>query len=165
MINKWVVSLLLATPISKINHGNVIKYTKRPFANVDEMNAELIRRWNNVVQPTDTVLHLGDLCFNKKDKDFNYWSSRLNGNKIFLQGNHDNHIDAPVQACIIKYGGLDWYCSHYPERRYKHNLCGHVHDLWRIQRTGHDAIINVGTDMWGYAPVSMADVLRLVQES
>ena len=155
---------LYATSDLHLNHGNIVKYTKRPFSNVDEMNAELVRRWNSVVKTTDTVLHLGDFCFNKKYKDFKYWSSRLNGNKIFLQGNHDNHINAPVQTCVIKYGGVDWCCGHYPEHRYKHNLCGHVHDLWRVKRTGHDVIVNVGVDVWGYTPVSMSEILELVNE-
>jgi len=156
--------MLYATSDLHLNHGNIVKYTKRPFANTDEMNAELIRRWNNVVQPTDTVLHLGDLCFNKKDKDFNYWSSRLNGNKIFLQGNHDSHIDAPIQSLVFKYGGIDWWCSHYPERRYKYNLHGHEHGKnYKIKKIGGDVLVDCSVDNWDYTPISMEKILDAVR--
>lgn len=31
------------------NHANVIKYCARPFGALDEMNREIIARWNAVV--------------------------------------------------------------------------------------------------------------------
>jgi len=126
---------------------------------------ELVRRWNAVVEPGDTVIHLGDFCFHNPEHGHRYWDALLNGNKVYLQGNHDSHKDAPVQSCIIKYGGIDWWCSHYPEQRYRHNLCGHVHDLWRTQRKGRDIIVNCGVDQWNYAPVSMEQILETVRDA
>jgi len=41
-------------------HENIIKFCDRPFETIEEMDAELIRLWNAVVKPTDTVYHLGD---------------------------------------------------------------------------------------------------------
>jgi len=118
-----------------------------------------------VVEPGDTVIHVGDFCFHRSGRGHRYWDEQLNGNKVYLQGNHNNHRDAPVQSCIIKYGGIDWWCSHYPERRYKHNLCGHVHDLWKIRKIGMDVIVNCGVDVWGYAPVSMEQILKAIKEA
>ena len=70
------------------NHTNIIKFCDRPFKTVEEMNEELIKRWNSVVGPQDAVLHLGDVGFN--------YSSlfdiipRLNGtSKMLIRGNHD----------------------------------------------------------------------------
>ena len=43
------------TSDTHFNHANIIKYCKRPFASVEEMNGEMISRWNKVVRPRDTV--------------------------------------------------------------------------------------------------------------
>jgi calcineurin-like phosphoesterase family protein len=36
-------------------HTNIIKYCDRPFASVDEMNEELVARYNASVGPDDFV--------------------------------------------------------------------------------------------------------------
>jgi len=41
-------------------HENIIKFCERPYANVDEMDKDLIARWNDCVQPADVVYHLSD---------------------------------------------------------------------------------------------------------
>ena len=40
--------------------GNILRYENRPFATVEEMDRELIRRWNEKVGAGGTVFHLGD---------------------------------------------------------------------------------------------------------
>ena len=52
--------MMFFTADHHFGHANIIKYCNRPFANVDEMDTELIRRWNEVITPGDTVFHLGD---------------------------------------------------------------------------------------------------------
>ena len=44
-------------------HKRVIEFeaAARPFATVEEHDAELVRRWNAVVKPKDTVWHVGDV--------------------------------------------------------------------------------------------------------
>ena len=58
----------------------------RSFRDADEMNAEMIKRWNAVVRPHDKVYHLGDVVINKK---FLYILPLLNGKKRLIRGNHD----------------------------------------------------------------------------
>ena len=41
-------------------HNNIIKYSNRPWEDVDLMSEALIRNWNNVVGEKDIVYHLGD---------------------------------------------------------------------------------------------------------
>ena len=48
------------TADSHISHRNIIKYCKRPFSDVEEMNETLISNWNKVVGKDDFVFHLGD---------------------------------------------------------------------------------------------------------
>lgn len=44
-------------------HENVILLDSRPFVTVDEMDREMIERWNEKVQDADDVYILGDFCY------------------------------------------------------------------------------------------------------
>ena len=46
-------------------HENIISYDNRPFKTVDEMNTELIQRWNDKVRKGDLVYVLGDMFWCK----------------------------------------------------------------------------------------------------
>lgn len=99
-------------------HANVIKYSNRPFlteadlaifdslkdkprdeqrkfrpspASVEIMNEEMIRRHNATVGPTDVVYFNGDFGFSNKNNLIAVLE-RLNGEKHFNLGNHDQDI-------------------------------------------------------------------------
>ena len=38
-----------------LSHNNIIKYANRPYENVEEMNNDIIKKWNSVVTGNDTV--------------------------------------------------------------------------------------------------------------
>lgn len=44
-------------------HHSIIKYCRRPFRSVEEMNAGIIARWNAQVGKDDRIYHLGDVSF------------------------------------------------------------------------------------------------------
>ncbi len=69
---------ILFTADTHLGHSNIIKYTNRPFADVKEMDTELVKRWNEVVGPYDVVYHLGDFCLGKGKEAHDYFV-RLNG--------------------------------------------------------------------------------------
>ena len=68
-------------------HANVIKYCDRPFESVEIMNEMMIKNWNEVVKPEDTVYCLGD--FSLSFRPIEAYSMRLNGAKYLVPGNHD----------------------------------------------------------------------------
>ena len=43
-----------------LGHENIIKQCQRPFNNVEQMDKELIKNWNSVVNENDEVYILGD---------------------------------------------------------------------------------------------------------
>jgi calcineurin-like phosphoesterase family protein len=55
------------------------------------MNLDIIKRWNEQVQPEDIVYILGDISLNPKYA-FQY-APLLNGIKILIAGNHDSCFD------------------------------------------------------------------------
>ena len=50
-------------------HERVIKFDNRPFKSVEEMNEELIKRWNNKVDRGDLVYVLGDMIWKAASND------------------------------------------------------------------------------------------------
>lgn len=69
------------------HHKNIIRLCNRPFADIEDMHEQLIHNHNAIVQPADTVYHLGDFCWNwNKVKGI---LSRLNGEHHLIMGNHD----------------------------------------------------------------------------
>jgi len=137
-------------------HGNIIEYCKRPFESTYHMDTEMIRRWNERVAMADSVLYLGDFCFGEHTEILN----KLNGNIIFIKGSHDSGIRTILTGCYIRYGGLDFYCSHEPDFKIKYNLCGHVHEKWKARVKGAKIVINVGVDQWDFYPIDINQILK-----
>lgn len=125
-----------------LNHGNVIRFDRRPFEMVGEMNEALIANWNKVVGKEDTVYILGDFCWDKQT-DWPQYLKRMNGKKILVRGNHDPKVYYPEikalfqEICDYKEitdGERLVIMSHYPipfhKADYNPNcwmLYGHVH--------------------------------------
>lgn len=119
-------------------HANIIKYCNRPFASVEEMDAALIKNWNETVSNDDIVIHVGDVGFGSKE----YIGSiikQLHGKKILIMGNHDNWSEQTyrdmgfytVSRFPIIYDGF-YIMSHAPIQMpqltcYK-CIFGHVHN-------------------------------------
>ena len=64
---------------------------KRPFSSVEEMDEEIIKRWNEKVRRYDDVYIIGDLISHQKCS-FSSYLRRLNGQKHLIVGNHDYHL-------------------------------------------------------------------------
>ena len=79
-------------------HAKIIELARRPFSSVEEMNEQMVLRWNSVVGGDDEVFFGGDFMFTKKDE----WFDRLNGIKHLIKGNHDH------KATLA----LGWYSVH-----------------------------------------------------
>ncbi|MGH1334786.1 MAG: metallophosphoesterase family protein [Aureispira sp.] len=70
-------------------HENIIKFCNRPFANVQEMNAVMIKRWNEKVKKRDTVYHLGDFGITYKE-NLQSILEQLHGKIYLIAGNHES---------------------------------------------------------------------------
>lgn len=147
-------------------HARIIELAKRPFASIEEMDEEMIRRWNAVVAKGDVVYHLGDFAF----ADHAPYLSRLNGQKRLIIGNHDHSnrvkkaqgwatVDtllhakvegevAPVVLC--HYGLRVWNRSHHGSLHFY----GHSHG----SLPGDHQSCDVGVDCWSFAPVSLDEI-------
>jgi calcineurin-like phosphoesterase family protein len=105
----------------------------RPFETIEEHDNELIERWNRVVSPLDTVYHLGDFCFGKRNLPI---AGLLNGRKRLVMGNHDMYATEDYMKYFTHLYGCCEYkgmiFSHMPVHpnqfpRYYMNVHGHLH--------------------------------------
>jgi len=117
----------------------------RPWDNADEMDEEMIRRWNDRVRPNDKVYHLGDVVINRKALKT---LARLNGDKVLIRGNHDIFRDdeyreyfRELRAYHVMNGMI---LSHIPVHeaslgRFGTNIHGHLHASRVKKARGVDA--------------------------
>lgn len=149
-------------------HGRIIQYENRPFNSTNEMDEEMIKRWNAKVTNNDTVFHLGDFCFSNKEKTANI-VSRLNGKKILIMGNHDR--SHPVKW-FIDCGFNEVYnypilykefflLSHEPITYLKApfiNLYGHIHGSPNYPTFTKNSVCCC-VERWNYTPVNFNTIL------
>lgn len=90
------------TSDTHFGHANIIRLCNRPFKDVNHMNEEIVRRWNEVVSEDDIVYHLGDVALGTFADSINY-VSRLNGYKILVPGNHDRIASFEKQSRIDRF--------------------------------------------------------------
>jgi calcineurin-like phosphoesterase family protein len=68
-------------------HNNILKYCpKRGHATVEEMNWDMVAKWNAVVKPEDEVYCLGDFSMSLRGAAMR---QHLNGTVYLIPGNHD----------------------------------------------------------------------------
>ena len=179
------------TSDTHFGHGNILKYTERPFKGIKEHDEGLIKNWNSVIKPGDDVYHAGDVAF-KMNKDMGYIKSvlqRLNGNIHVAAGNHDHRafrklmralgwdveymhyirvkdeeIDGGVQEIVVcHYPMLSWRSSH----RGSWQLFGHHHGSTSSKGMNVYKLItpnqlDVGVDTNNFTPVSYERVKEVI---
>lgn len=171
-------------------HKNIIAYCNRPFKDVEEMDEELVRRWNEAVADEDQVIVLGDVAMNpNRIKDF---YPRMKGIKYLIPGNHDHvhpcNSPKTQKKSLIKYEAafeikptvcfatfpenITLNMCHMPYTTIDERFPQYIpHDNGNYLLHGHvhtawkvnGRQINVGVDQWDYRPVSTEQLFDLVR--
>ena len=166
-----------------IGHDKEFLWGKRGFSSIYEHDTAIIKRWNSIVTPADTVYILGDLALGGNEKEWNRVLCNLNGWKKFICGNHDTEkkkvlyqslydIDYLGFGYIYKYSkNKNFYLSHYPtivgnfddEKRFLWNLSGHTHNPNKFQYKEYK-IYNVALDAHNCTPISIEQIIKDIKE-
>jgi calcineurin-like phosphoesterase family protein len=169
-------------------HGNIIGSCRRPFKNVQEMNNEMIKRWNSYVTDHDEIYILGDFMYKGAAREANNILSQLKGRKCLIRGNHDKYLDDPQfrqeafewikDYFVLKYNGIEFVLFHYPilqwhkSHRGSIHLYGHVHNSGekypdfedKLKMLGNNAV-NVGVDVNNFYLVSIKQIIDRVKQA
>ena len=160
------------------NHKRIIEYepTTRPFASVEEMNETLIKNWNSVVQPEDTVYVLGDFIMGLADTVAAILQ-RLNGTIILIRGNHDTKAKLDLYKSLgitvkdieyLEYKGRFFILCHFPiaspefiqmvvqDNSEVVNLYGHLHS--NAPKGYVNGTYHIGVDTNNLTPISIQQV-------
>lgn len=144
----------------------------RPYSSVEEMNKDLVRRWNSVVTSNDVVYIVGD--FADTSEAARRYSELLNGYKVLILGNHDKlgyhkYLDEVYQGFITtKLNGRNLVMCHYPmiewpgsrrehEDQGSYLIHGHTHDnlIQFIPLNSHC----VSVERIDYTPIRLKELL------
>ena len=158
-----------------LGHAMSIEYCNKPYKNVDVMDREEIKNYNNIVQPDQDVYIIGDVSLKRKIHSGYYMSvvGQLKGRKHLILGNHDTlnpftYITTAgfwsVHTSLdITYDGIDMTLVHDPAvsqmDRSRVFICGHVHNLFKTFKN----VVNVGVDVWDYKPVTWSQLKPLIK--
>lgn len=159
-------------------HRKVIEMDQRPFATVEEMDAALIRLWNQRVTDTDDVYILGDFAYHN-EYTATWYLRQLKGRKHLIVGNHDHNTlqDPKALACFasvekmmrITDNGQVISLCHFPVaewngKRYgAYHIHGHLHsrrDEVAAFMARFDRALNAGCMLNGYRPVSLEELVE-----
>lgn len=162
-------------------HNNIIRFCNRPFDTIDEMNEELLRRWNEKVGPNDEVYHLGDfaLCTTPQFMDI---ASRLNGTIYLIAGNHEgtamsnrsrfkwikDYFELKVKDESCTNGVQRIILFHYAMRVWR----SHGRGTWHLYGHSHSTLpdledslsFDIGVDCHDFYPLSYNEVKAIMKK-
>ena len=152
-------------------------------------NEGIIERFNSRVKKDDVCYINGDFSFKNgitgKEGEglpikYNEYAKRLNGNLIFVKGNHckNNGINTRNHSIILKIGGINVYVVHDPKDAiimdenglyFPLNITAHVHEAWLTKEIKNkkgliSLCINCGVDQHKYFPISFDEVKAIYDQ-
>lgn len=120
---------------SQTNEGYV-NYDNRPFDTVEEMNANMLERWNRKITNADTVYILGDIAFRGKNEALIALVAQLRGKKVLVKGNHDDVSDYRYKQLFAEICDYKELTDHFDGHAYKLVLCHYPILMWNNQHRG-----------------------------
>ncbi|UOB20911.1 metallophosphoesterase family protein [Macrococcus armenti] len=159
-------------------HKNMAK--SRSFT-VEQMNALLIKNWNETVSESDDIYILGDLFYRASIEEANALLNTLNGKKHLVIGNHDKHFLKKEHfnkehfqeiSYIIEfnYDEYHFFLCHYPvvdwnRKRYESfHLYGHVHANRAFKPILGPQSLNLSVENIDYKPISINQVISIINK-
>ena len=156
-----------------LGHDNIIRYTNRPFANAEEMDAQLYANWQATVEPEARLVIVGDVAMRaavgehtwQRIRDANGADKRLVFGNHDLTGSGDLRVDGFDDDCSVLCADGDppLVFTHLPLAQVPDgavNVHGHTH----AEPPASTPHINVSVEQIDYRPVALARLRQLARE-
>lgn len=157
-----------------LGHANIIKYDKRPFKDVDEMDRVILDNVCDQLQKGDNLYYIGDFCFTRSKHAAEEYMKRIawtEANFYFIRGNHDGH---DVRKLYAKYGtylgeqakvvvqGQEIVLNHYAMRVWDKSH----HGVWHLYGHSHHTLpedpdsmsFDIGINGWDYKLITFDQI-------
>lgn len=173
------------TSDTHFGHRQKFLHDPRGFSSIEEHDEEVIRLWNEIVDPDDIVYHLGDVMLNDNKHGIECLQ-RLNGEIRLIRGNHDTdarmrlyeslpNVTTLGWAEIIKYKKYNIYLSHHPTITSNHdidkplrarliNICGHSHTQDKFKDMDKGIIYHAELDAHNNQPICIDDIIEDIKK-
>ena len=167
-LDTWIIS------DTHFFHENIGRYCSRP-ENWQEL---IIKNWNDLVSPDETVLHLGDFALGNKT-NFDLLTGMLRGRLFLIQGNHDRISKSYCETrgvTLIK-NSLNVQLSDQMKLIFSHrpivpledgwiNLHGHIHNVPPPPEGSNlgPNHINMSVEVREYRPWQLGDILKAIKD-
>lgn len=169
----WVV----ADP--HFGHFGVCKFLRedgtklRPWDHPDDMDKDLIKNWNEVVQDGDRVYLLGDVVINRRCLPILH---HLKGRKVLVKGNHDifklkdyePYFD-DIRAYVVgkTHNSMMYIMSHIPVHRdslgdrFAVNIHGHLHSgVVKLNGKPDPKYVCVSMEHTNFTPLDLNEIIK-----
>lgn len=172
------------TSDTHFGHANIIRFSKRPFRDVQQMDAMLIKNWNSVVGYQDDVYHLGDFSLTSAERSLRILE-QLNGNIHLIKGNHEKSVleksftrekfawikdyyELKVEDLDARGNRQTIVLLHYAMKVWNKSH----HGAWHLYGHSHGSLpddinslsFDVGVDSHNYFPISYEEVKRIMRK-
>lgn len=156
------------------DHKKMVDDGWRDFKSLDDMNEQIIKRWNSLISPNDIVFHLGDVSIGNRSHYKRKIEPRLNGRITYIKGNHDPSEIAKIKNIIFEVANIEIELVHNPEDRTgctDYVIHGHIHargekaeqrkaELAKIIEGTKTLFYNVNLEFHDYKPIDIQEVLN-----
>lgn len=160
-----------------VSHDREFIWKVRGYKNVEDMNREQVRKWNEIVSADDDVYVLGDLQLG--DTSNIDYIKQLNGKLHIVYGNHDtsarrkkyaecSNVVEATWAIMLTHNKYHFYMTHFPcltgnlekehLRQMTLNLYGHTHQNTNFYED-RPYMYHVGVDSHNGYPVLLDDII------
>jgi len=174
MSKRWVYS------DPHFNHANMCNFTNfdgspvRPWDDVNDMDNEMIERWNSRVADEDVVIILGDVAIQRHGL---HYLDKLRGKKRLVGGNHDifklkDYLQyfEDIKGVYVRPSTIGNICmTHFPIHtdslgKYACNVHGHTHGA-QVMLNGKPDVryLCVCVEHTDYAPLEWGEMIDRVE--